>query len=430
MVVADRGDGGSTSYQMLETLRHYARERLDASGSADDTRRRHARHFAQLADALSVGLRGAEAYAWHTRVNADLDNFRAAVLWSLDSPEDDDAELAMRIIGNLWISADWGTSGIGAWAEQAVEHARSGNQRFVGVILSVAAANLFYRGEFSVGRALSAEALEASVEGSLFPGTPYQSAAVFSRPDELPVLLATGVEALQRAHASDWEIASLRVVVAAMAAIGGRHDLAEMEASAALGSGRRSNNPYMIALALYTHALCCYQTQPDTALAALDEYVAMAQMGASRNVLARSLALSSQIRASMGHAERALGDLQEAIEVAHRTGDRPSMAFTLARAVAVLRQDDPTAAAVLSGVVGTGALARQFAVLTWEREWFQGVLEEIKVLLGEERFEQAVAQGAALTYDDAVALASNAVEDQVAGVEGALGLGLRTQRHV
>jgi predicted ATPase len=43
MLNTERSTAGPTRYQMLESLRHYARERLDAAGGADETRRCHAR---------------------------------------------------------------------------------------------------------------------------------------------------------------------------------------------------------------------------------------------------------------------------------------------------------------------------------------------------------------------------------------------------
>ena len=46
MLNTDRSATGPTRYHMLESLRHYARERLDAAGGADETRRGHARHYA------------------------------------------------------------------------------------------------------------------------------------------------------------------------------------------------------------------------------------------------------------------------------------------------------------------------------------------------------------------------------------------------
>ena len=51
MVNAEKTPEDTTRYSMLETLRQYARERLDESGAADDWRRRHARHYAAFAEA-------------------------------------------------------------------------------------------------------------------------------------------------------------------------------------------------------------------------------------------------------------------------------------------------------------------------------------------------------------------------------------------
>ena len=47
MVVADERRRRRTRYQLLETLRAYARERLDEAGEADAWRRRHAEHYAR-----------------------------------------------------------------------------------------------------------------------------------------------------------------------------------------------------------------------------------------------------------------------------------------------------------------------------------------------------------------------------------------------
>jgi len=76
----------------------------------------------------------------------------------------------------------------------------------------------------------------------------------------------------------------------------------------------------------------------------------------------------------------------------------------------VLCSEDPATAAVLSGVTGSGVLARQLPVLTWEREWFQHTVDRIEGLLGEEPFRTAFDRGTALTYDDAVATALDAIE--------------------
>jgi predicted ATPase len=58
MLNAVRSTAGTTRYQMLESLRHYARECLAASGAAAETLRCHARHYAAAVVAISPGLRG------------------------------------------------------------------------------------------------------------------------------------------------------------------------------------------------------------------------------------------------------------------------------------------------------------------------------------------------------------------------------------
>jgi predicted ATPase len=421
MLNADRGAAGATRYQMLETLRHYARERLDASGSSDDRRRRHARHFAGLAEEIGPGVRTGQEHYWHQRLIADLDNFRAAVSWGLDSTLDGDGELAVRIVANLayygsgW--ASWSGSGVGAWAEQAVVRARSCEPRYRATVLVVAAANAFYRGEFSLGRRYSDEARrDGVVEGSPFPSMLFGGPALFARPGELPGLLAEGLEALERVHAPEWEIAALRATVAPMAAIAGELELAQTEAASALAMARRLNSSSIVATALYAQALSCYVSQPLMALTALDEYVRVVGSGAyTHTVLARCLALAAQLRAAAGDLPHALADLRRALDTAQGTGDRPAMAFALARAVFVLRHQDPTTAAVLSGVIGGGVLSRQFPVLIWERESFQRLSDELTAALGDTPYQASFNRGTVLPYDDAVAMALEAIEAQRRG---------------
>jgi len=414
MLDAGPGAGGSTRYAMLETVRHYAREQLAAAGSSDERRRRHARHFASVAE--QIGPRWEdfeEGDPWLAKVLADLDNFRAAVAWGLDAASDEDAELAMRIMANVAGSISEGyTGGVGAWAEQAVERDRAIDPRYRGVVYALAAMTALQRGDYALGRRLAPEVLRhGAVEGCPYPSVPYLAAVTYARPDDLPGLLAEGLAALEGAGASERERAYLRAGVAAVAALHGRLELAEAEAAWALAAGRRLNSPWLTTSALYTIGLARSHSDPDAAVAALDEYlVIIGAAHTSEVVLARTLALRAQLRAAAGDLPGALPDLRHALDTAVVKGDRPAMAFTLARAVFVLCSEDPATAAVLSGVTGSGVLARQLPVLTWEREWFQHTVDRIEGLLGEEPFRTAFDRGTALTYDDAVATALDAIE--------------------
>ncbi|MEX0630487.1 MAG: adenylate/guanylate cyclase domain-containing protein [Chloroflexota bacterium] len=85
-------------FWMLETIREYAAERLEALGEANDIRRRHADFFLALAEEADPHLRGADPKAWLARLGPESDNFRAAldhlVAWA-------DGEKAQRLSGTL-----------------------------------------------------------------------------------------------------------------------------------------------------------------------------------------------------------------------------------------------------------------------------------------------------------------------------------------
>ena len=91
---------GRTRYRLLETVRQYADEQLDARGEASAVRRWHADAFAALADEAWAGLREAEGTAiWMERLGDDNDNLRAAMAWAREA---DQPRHLLRLAGGLW----------------------------------------------------------------------------------------------------------------------------------------------------------------------------------------------------------------------------------------------------------------------------------------------------------------------------------------
>ena len=104
---------GPDRYRLLDTLRAYALEVL-AELDADDTRNRHADHYTDLAEAGEVAIRGPEQLAWLDRFRSDINNFRAALEWSLLTG---DLDRAAREAGALaWF---WTLNGM---LTEAIEH--------------------------------------------------------------------------------------------------------------------------------------------------------------------------------------------------------------------------------------------------------------------------------------------------------------------
>jgi predicted ATPase/class 3 adenylate cyclase len=67
---------------LLETIREYAVERLERAGEALDLRSRHAEYYAAFAEQADARLHGSAQRARLDRLDADHDNFRAALAWS------------------------------------------------------------------------------------------------------------------------------------------------------------------------------------------------------------------------------------------------------------------------------------------------------------------------------------------------------------
>ena len=85
-------------YRLLETVRLYARERLEERPGANAARERHAEYYCSLAADAEPSLYGADAAASLDLLEADSDNLRAALaLLQVRG----DAEQALRLVNNL-----------------------------------------------------------------------------------------------------------------------------------------------------------------------------------------------------------------------------------------------------------------------------------------------------------------------------------------
>jgi non-specific serine/threonine protein kinase len=87
-------------YHLLETVRQYARERLDEAAETAWVRDRHMDWYAGLAEQAEVALRGAERGAWLARLEQEHSNLRAALGWS--TREGGNPRVATRLAGLLW----------------------------------------------------------------------------------------------------------------------------------------------------------------------------------------------------------------------------------------------------------------------------------------------------------------------------------------
>jgi predicted ATPase len=73
------GEAAEVRFGMLETIREFAAQRLEASGEAVDNRVRHETHYLELGERGDAALGSAEQIEWLDRFSLDEDNFRAVL---------------------------------------------------------------------------------------------------------------------------------------------------------------------------------------------------------------------------------------------------------------------------------------------------------------------------------------------------------------
>ena len=129
LITVTEGADGEPRAGMLETIREYALELLEQSGDLDDTCLRHANYYAAFAERTHSQLRGPAHLAALDGLEAEHDNLRAALAWSLEAPapgpagDGERAAVGLRLVqalGPFWYQHGHATEGR-RWLERAVE---------------------------------------------------------------------------------------------------------------------------------------------------------------------------------------------------------------------------------------------------------------------------------------------------------------------
>ncbi len=286
-------------YRLLETIRQYAQERLEASGEMAALRGRHLRYYMGLAEKAGPHLRSREQVAWASMLALDTDNFRAALDWAVEAILPDEGlrlviPLMVTGIAPGWLSTDW--------ADIARSIPGASTYELFPLAVAFAAMGMVFRNELDRAAELveTAEAAQAELgTGHLWVHAAIATLAYFQ-----------GDLERARQHAQAWV------------------DLAEA-----------LNDPYEIAHGL-TLLAPASMGDPRRAAQVAEQAVQVAhQIGVASALLYSLLAQAAII--TEGDPERAQRSLQEAADVAASLGDRfgAASAITNQGAVALGRGD-------------------------------------------------------------------------------------------
>jgi predicted ATPase/class 3 adenylate cyclase len=407
LLVADEVEG-TTRYRMLETVRDYALERLDARAKVTDVRRLHAEHYAGFASQAGAGLRGRDERVWIERTERELENLRVAVLWSVESGNSD---VACEIVGTLALEMNRLDHAVGSWAERIAMGPEVATSPQWARVLAFAAFSAVQHRDHERGRIWrDAARTAAAVEGT----APVVVARVFDS-DMIVSMMIDGWDAYvrvgdervvaARACGESYELArALASLAVALGITGGDGRALAREASEVAGI---NGNPTVRSSA----ALALAQTSAPDDYAARLAFLADAEQAAQDAGNDSLVVIINGMRANtlldLGNAGVALPSLLATAETALRrgyfqyvTGCLTVVAGTLAIA------EHHEAATTLYGYIGS---VDPGGLRDWMPDQVREVVAALPEQLGAARYEELTRQGAQLDTDAALAFAREAV---------------------
>jgi predicted ATPase/DNA-binding XRE family transcriptional regulator len=400
-------------FTMLETVREYALERLEEGGEVEKFRRRHAGFYLRLAEEEERASRGPLQRAWLDRLEAEHDNLRTALEWSLASQND--TELGLQLTGALshfWYVRDHHNESR-MWLERALKIGGGAAAR--ARVLVSAGRLAWFQGEFARVNSLVEESL------SLYRQLGDEAGAAFA----LLVLGRTAVSqgdlvrgeilveeslGLFRRRGNSWGIARAYIVLGDRNLFQGAVERAESRFRTGLEIAQDLEDAEGVALSLLYLGRAAHVRGDDAHASTLLEESLTAFEGSndSRGV-AEVLLEMGRVAHSQGSDEQALALCRRSLDRSRRLDNKTQIAFCLTLAGEILVPRDAARATSLCGAA-EGLLRSLDAVLDPSGALgYEGNLADARLRLGEEAFAKARQRGRMMTLGQAM--------DEVAGDE-------------
>ncbi len=349
LVVAENARG-RTRYRLLETVRQYGLEKLGESGEADAIRTRHRDHYTALAAPLDLPAGGDYERLLEQTVT-EIDNLRAAFVWSR---ENSDVELALMLASSLqplWLARGRIREGL-AWFDTVLADLDGRHPEVAAAVRARALADAASLGirlgaAHSIDQAQRALAIAREVaEPALLARAlaACGSIAGYSSDPEMAQACFTEATDLARAVGDRWRLSQ---ILAWQAAANIPYDPNAVRAAAEEGRelAETIGDRFVSRVCRWCLGVAeAEQGELLSATAKLAELVAEAQAAHDGVIEANSLGMQSTVLAWRGEAAAARALAEAAVEVATEIGGSPAVLANTASAVAALAAGDVTAA--------------------------------------------------------------------------------------
>lgn len=361
---------GLPRFDMLQTIREFGQERLQAAGEMEAVAERHARYYVGFAEGFEPVVFGPEQVPWLDRLELELDNLRAAVAWSLAGGR---PELTLQVAGalrrfweirgHLQEGRRWLEEALAATTEPTVWRARA---------LDAAGNVVSFQGERELAEILYRQSLEIADRLGLVAAaaeTTHNLATLAMYQGDFPRAIELYERSLATFRAQDnrqW-VGNVLTSLGVAHGAAGDLDRAEVLLTESLAIQRAIGNLYGIAIILQNLANVSFERKDYAATVA---------------TLRECIVVNQQLGSSLGILD-CLGGLAEA----------EAVAGNFARA------------ALLYGVEDAQREAMRFAVQEINREWRERSLAMVREGLGDAAFREHYNAGRAKRLSEAVELA-------------------------
>jgi non-specific serine/threonine protein kinase len=361
----DRAREALPRFVMLDTMREFAEEQLKASGEEDQIRERHATFILALAEAAKIDLPGPHLLAELERIDADQDQIRAAMQWTMAAKP----ELGFRIVFALyryWYQRG-GLGEIRDWLERALTASSSpGPER--------------------------AQALFCAGHATLYHGDPERAV----------VYLEEGLK-LARSYGNAILSANILFVLGTEAEDRGDYPRAREHLSEALDAFLQADDRFATILTRCHLGLVAYSDgDHGAARVILKEALRLASEFGDDYAANVAVAYLALVAADTGEHVEAASALLDCLEASLALGHQESVSRVLAiLATLASVRNEPLLAALLFGAARAVAEAIGYVVALPERARFERAHDAASGCVGTAVFEAAFAAGQANSLNQA-----------------------------
>jgi predicted ATPase/DNA-binding SARP family transcriptional activator len=379
LVVVDAAESGQTRYRLLETIREYALEKMKIAGEESSIRDRHLEYFRRFAEETEPHLYASEQAEWFARTDAEMDNLRGALDWSV--VDDAGAEDEVRIRNGFQLV------GVLAWYWQ-----RSSTSDFIERLQDMLSRKTAAGSSIERARALSAIGFIYGTLGRNIKARPYlEEALEIARKHNDPLTLA-------------WTLTYLAIVTTQLEEYDS--SLSLLNESLALTKGLGTSGKVTGMTLAWIGDVYLGRQDEIRAQKFYEEGIALLREMYDRNTVAFADRRLGLLLLKQGNYERAEILFKESLTNNHYIGHQggTTASFT-ALAKLALMQGKLTRAAQLSGIVDGRLEAIKAPMMALDVVEFDHVTAALRAQLEEKTLEKFWKKGRSMPTERAIAFA-------------------------